>query len=106
MDEHEEWVKEWIKDGVLDGKQHHYPKEWRNQVIGQCLSWIEDGLRPRAMTRDLDWGVPVPVEGGVGTVLYVWFDAQISYLAVTQLWAVYNGKNSQNDCKHTISIYI
>ncbi|MCB9188604.1 MAG: methionine--tRNA ligase [Flavobacteriales bacterium] len=93
MDQHEEWVKEWIEKGVLDGKQHHYPKEWRNQVIGQCLSWIESGLKPRAMTRDLDWGVPVPVEGGEGKVLYVWFDAPIGYISATKQWALDNGKN-------------
>lgn len=93
MDQHEAWVKDWIENGILDGKQHHYPKEWRNQVIGQCLSWIEGGLKPRAMTRDLDWGVPVPVEGGEGKVLYVWFDAPIGYISATKQWAIDNGKN-------------
>lgn len=93
MDQHESWVKEWIEKGTLDGKQHHYPKEWRNQVIGQCLSWIESGLKPRAMTRDLDWGVKVPVEGGDGKVLYVWFDAPIGYISATKQWALDNGKN-------------
>ncbi|CAG5087232.1 methionine--tRNA ligase [Parvicella tangerina] len=93
MDEHEAWVKDWIENGVLDGKQHHYPKEWRNQVIGQCLSWIEGGLKPRAMTRDLDWGVKVPVDGGEGKVLYVWFDAPIGYISATKQWAEDNGKN-------------
>ena len=100
MDEHEEWVKAWIKDGVLDGKQHHYPKEWRNQVIGQCLSWIEGGLRPRAMTRDLDWGVPVPAEGGDGKVLYVWFDAPIGYISATKQWAKDNNKNWEDYWKN------
>lgn len=93
MDQHEEWVKEWIEKGILDGEQHHYPKEWRNQVIGQCLSWIESGLKPRAMTRDLDWGVPVPVDGGEGKVLYVWFDAPIGYISATKQWALDNNKN-------------
>lgn len=93
MDEHEEWVRDWIENGILDGKQHHSPKEWRNQVIGQCLSWIESGLKPRAMTRDLDWGVKVPVEGGEGKVLYVWFDAPIGYISATKQWAIDNGKN-------------
>lgn len=100
MDEHEEWVKDWIKNGILDGKQHHYPKEWRNQVIGQCLSWIEGGLKPRAMTRDLDWGVPVPVEGGDGKVLYVWFDAPIGYISATKQWALDNGKNWEDYWKN------
>lgn len=93
MDEHEEWVRDWIENGILEGQRHHYPKEWRNQVIGQCLSWIEAGLKPRAMTRDLDWGVPVPVEGGEGKVLYVWFDAPIGYISATKQWAIDNGKN-------------
>lgn len=93
MDQHEAWVRDWIENGILDGKQHHYPKEWRNQVIGQCLSWIESGLKPRAMTRDLDWGVGVPVEGGEGKVLYVWFDAPIGYISATKQWALDNNKN-------------
>lgn len=93
MDEHEAWVRDWIEKGILDGHQHHYPKEWRNQVIGQCLSWIEGGLKPRAMTRDLDWGVPVPVEGGEGKVLYVWFDAPIGYISATKQWAIDHGKS-------------
>lgn len=93
MDEHETWVRDWIENGVLDGHQHHYPKEWRNQVIGQCLSWIEGGLKPRAMTRDLDWGVPVPVEDGEGKVLYVWFDAPIGYISATKQWAMDHGKS-------------
>ena len=66
MERHEEWLKEWIKQGTLDGVQQHDPKQWRNQVIGQCLSWIDGGLRPRAMTRDLDWGVPVPLKDAEG----------------------------------------
>ncbi|TAF90729.1 MAG: methionine--tRNA ligase, partial [Flavobacteriia bacterium] len=61
MDQHESWLKEWIQEGILDGQKQHEPKEWRNQVIGQCMSWINGGLRPRAMTRDLDWGVKVPL---------------------------------------------
>lgn len=93
MDKHEGWVKDWIKNGILDGVQHHAPKEWRNQVIGQCMSWIDSGLKPRAMTRDLDWGVKVPVEGGDGKVLYVWFDAPIGYISATKQWAEDNNKN-------------
>ena len=93
MDNHEDWVKDWIKNGKLNGVQVHEPKEWRNQVIGQCMSWIDSGLRPRAMTRDLDWGVEVPVDGGAGKVLYVWFDAPIGYISATKQWAEDTGKN-------------
>jgi methionyl-tRNA synthetase len=93
MDKHEDWVKDWIKNGKLEGVQVHEPKEWRNQVIGQCMSWIDSGLRPRAMTRDLDWGVKVPVDGGAGKVLYVWFDAPIGYISATKQWAEHTGRN-------------
>jgi len=93
MERHEEWLRPWIKEGMLDGVQQHDPKPWRNQVIGQCLSWIDGGLRPRAMTRDLDWGVPVPLEGADGKVLYVWLDAPIGYISATKQWALDNGKN-------------
>ncbi len=93
MDKHEKWLKEWIKEGTLDGEPHHNPKEWRNQVIGQCMSWIDGGLHPRAMTRDLDWGVKVPVEGAEGKVLYVWLDAPIGYISATKEWAEKNNKN-------------
>lgn len=93
MERHEDWLKLWIKEGLLDGVQQHDPKAWRNQVIGQCMSWIDGGLRPRAMTRDLDWGVKVPVEGGEGKVLYVWLDAPIGYISATKQWAIDNNKN-------------
>lgn len=93
MERHEEWLRSWIKEGILDGKQQHDPKAWRNQVIGQCLSWIDGGLRPRAMTRDLDWGVPVPLPGADGKVLYVWLDAPIGYISATKQWALDNNKD-------------
>lgn len=93
MNQHEEWLRPWIKDGMLDGVQQHDSKTWRNQVIGQCMSWIDGGLQPRAMTRDLDWGVKVPVEGADGKVLYVWLDAPIGYISATKEWAAENGKN-------------
>ena len=93
MDKHEAWLKEWIEQGKLDGKVQHNPKEWKNQVIGQCKSWIDGGLNPRAITRDLDWGVKIPVEGGEGKVLYVWFDAPIGYVSATRKWAEENGKD-------------
>jgi methionyl-tRNA synthetase len=92
MDKHEEWLAKWIKEGELDSKQHHNPKEWRNQVIGQCMSWIDGGLKPRAMTRDLDWGVKVPLEEADGKVLYVWLDAPIGYISATKEWAKSNNK--------------
>lgn len=93
MDKHEEWLRPWIKEGILDGIKQHDPKFWRNQVIGQCLSWIDGGLRPRAMTRDLDWGVPVPLPNAEGKVLYVWLDAPIGYISATKQWAIDNGKD-------------
>ena len=60
MQDHENWIKDWIENGLLDGEIHHDPKDWKNQVLGQCKSWIDGGLKERAMTRDLDWGVEVP----------------------------------------------
>ena len=93
LDQHEEWLRTWIKEGTLDGVQQHEPKDWRNQVNGQCMSWIDGGLHPRAMTRDLDWGVKVPVEGADGKVLYVWLDAPIGYISATKEWAAENNKN-------------
>ena len=87
MDEAQQWVEEWMNNGVLDGAQHHDPKEWKASVLGQCNSWLKDGLRPRAMTRDLDWGVPVPLPGAEGKVLYVWLDAPIGYISATKRWA-------------------
>lgn len=93
LDRHEEWLRSWIKEGTLEGKQLHDPKLWRNQVVGQCLSWIDGGLRSRAMTRDLDWGVKVPLKGADGKVLYVWLDAPIGYVSATKQWAQENGKD-------------
>ena len=93
MEHHERWLKEWIENGTLDGKPHHNPKEWRNQVIGQCKSWIDGGLHSRAMTRDLDWGVKVPTTDGEGKVLYVWLDAPIGYISATKEWAAQNNKD-------------
>ncbi|MEI7424407.1 MAG: methionine--tRNA ligase [Prolixibacteraceae bacterium] len=75
LDKYEPWLKEWILEGH---------KEWKPNVYGQCKSWIDGGLNPRAVTRDLDWGVPVPVEGSEGKVLYVWFDAPIGYISATK----------------------
>lgn len=75
LDKHEEWLSKWILE------DH---KEWRNNVYGQCKSWLDMGLQPRAVSRDLDWGIPVPVEGAEGKVLYVWFDAPIGYISNTR----------------------
>jgi methionyl-tRNA synthetase len=75
LDKHEEWLRQWILE------DH---KEWKTNVYGQCKSWIDMGLQPRAVSRDLDWGVPVPVEGADGKVLYVWFDAPIGYISNTK----------------------
>lgn len=93
MQNHEAWLKDWIEEGVLDGKQHHDPKIWRSQVLGQCKSWIDGGLQERAMTRDLSWGVKVPIEGADGKVLYVWLDAPIGYISATKQWAKDNGQD-------------
>jgi methionyl-tRNA synthetase len=93
MQEHENWLKEWIEDGILDGSVQHNPKNWRSQVNGQCMSWINSGLRERAMTRDLDWGVKVPVKDSDGKVLYVWLDAPIGYISATKQWAKQNNKD-------------
>lgn len=93
MNKDEHWLKEWINNGELDGQKHHEPKEWRNQVIGQCNSWIDGGLGARAMTRDLDWGVKVPLKDAEGKVLYVWLDAPIGYISATKQWAKDHNKN-------------
>lgn len=93
MGNHEGWIKPFIQEGMLEGVQHHITKEWKAHVLGQCMSWIDGGLQSRAMTRDLDWGVPVPVEGADGKVLYVWMDAPIGYITNTKVWAEKNGKN-------------
>jgi len=93
MEKESAWLKDWIENGVLDGKQHHNPKSWRKHVVGQCMSWIDGGLQSRAMTRDLNWGVKVPVEGADGKVLYVWLDAPIGYISATKNWAKDEGKN-------------
>jgi methionyl-tRNA synthetase len=93
MANHEDWLRGWIKEGILDGVQQHDPKAWRNQVIGQCMSWIDGGLHSRAMTRDLDWGVKVPLPNADGKVLYVWLDAPIGYISATKQWALDNNKN-------------
>lgn len=93
LDQHAAWLEEWIEKGTIDGKPHHDPNAWRKHVVGQCKSWIDGGLQPRAITRDLSWGIPVPAEGGEGKVLYVWFDAPIGYISATKAWAAENGKN-------------
>lgn len=85
LDKHEEFLRKWILEG--------HKKDWKPNVYGQVKSWVEDGLRPRAVTRDLDWGIPVPIKGAEGKVLYVWFDAPIGYISSTKEWAAREGKN-------------
>jgi len=91
MQKHEEWLKEWINNGIFNDTKNHDPKSWRSQVIGQCNSWIESGLKERSMTRDLDWGVKVPIENNEGKVLYVWLDAPIGYITATKKFAKKKG---------------
>ncbi|AOW21316.1 methionine--tRNA ligase [Urechidicola croceus] len=79
LDKYETWLREWIVEG--------HKNDWKTNVLGQVKSWLDDGLRPRAVTRDLDWGIPVPVDGAEGKVLYVWFDAPIGYISSTKEWA-------------------
>ena len=85
LDQYESWLKEWILDG--------HKSDWKSNVYGQCKSWLDQGLQPRAVTRDLDWGIPVPVNGADGKVLYVWFDAPIGYISATKQWAKDKGKD-------------
>lgn len=85
LDRYEDFLKEWILEG--------HKNDWKSNVYGQCKSWIDGGLEPRAVTRDLDWGIPVPVKGGEGKVLYVWFDAPIGYISSTKEWAEREGKD-------------
>jgi methionyl-tRNA synthetase len=76
LDRFEGWLKEWL----VEGHRH----DWKTNVYGQCKSWLEQGLQPRSITRDLDWGIPVPREDAKGKVLYVWFDAPIGYISATK----------------------
>jgi len=85
LDQYDAFLREWI----LKGHQH----DWKPNVYGQVKSWLEDGLKPRAVTRDLDWGIDVPVEGAEGKKLYVWFDAPIGYISATKEWAQKTGNN-------------
>ncbi|MDB4112853.1 methionine--tRNA ligase, partial [Flavobacteriaceae bacterium] len=85
LDQYEDFIREWILEG--------HKNDWKPNVYGQVKSWVDDGLKPRAVTRDLDWGIPVPVAGGEGKVLYVWFDAPIGYISSTKEWAAREGKD-------------
>ncbi len=85
LDKYEPWLREWILEGHKD--------DWKTNVYGQCKSWIDQGLQPRAVTRDLDWGVKVPLEDAQDKVLYVWFDAPIGYISATREWAEKSGKD-------------
>lgn len=85
LDRYDAFLREWVLEG--------HKNDWKHNVYGQVKSWLEDGLKPRAVTRDLDWGIPVPVEGAEGKVLYVWFDAPIGYISSTKEWALREGKD-------------
>jgi methionyl-tRNA synthetase len=85
LDRHETFLREWILGQHGD--------DWRANVVGQCKSWLDGGLQPRAVTRDLDWGVPVPLPGAEGKVLYVWFDAPIGYISATKQWGLDTGRD-------------
>ena len=85
LNKHEEFLRSWILEQHKD--------DWKTNVLGQCKSWIDAGLQGRAVTRDLEWGVKVPLPEGYGKVLYVWFDAPIGYISATKQWALNNGKN-------------
>ena len=85
LNRHEDFLRDWII------KEHS--DDWRPAVVGQCKSWIDGGLQPRAVTRDLDWGIKVPIKGAEGKVLYVWFDAPIGYISATKQWALNNNKD-------------
>ncbi len=100
LDRHEAWLTEWIEKGSIDGVQLHDPADWKNHVIGQCMSWLKAGLHPRAITRDLDWGISVPAENAEGKVLYVWFDAPIGYISSTRQWAEENNKDWEHYWKN------
>jgi methionyl-tRNA synthetase len=85
LNRHEDFLRKWILE--------EHANDWRSNVLGQCKSWIDGGLQPRAVTRDLDWGVKVPVADAEGKVLYVWFDAPIGYISATKQWAINTGKD-------------
>ncbi len=85
LDQYNDWLDQWIIKG--------HEKDWKTNVYGQCKSWIDEGLKPRAVTRDLDWGIPVPLKDAQGKVLYVWFDAPIGYISSTKEWAEREGKD-------------
>jgi methionyl-tRNA synthetase len=85
LDRYQDFLQKWILED--------HAKDWKTNVLGQVKSWLDDGLKPRAVTRDLDWGIDVPVEGAEGKKLYVWFDAPIGYISATKEWAEREGKN-------------
>ena len=93
LEQYQDWLKEWIVEG--------HANDWKPNVLGQVKSWLDDGLRSRAVTRDLDWGIPVPLKGAEGKVLYVWFDAPIGYISSTKEWAERVGKDWEPYWKDT-----
>ena len=103
MQKHEKWLKKWINEGMIEGNITHNPSKWKSQVIGQCNSWLDSGLKERSMTRDLDWGVKVPIENSEGKVLYVWLDAPIGYITATKKFAKKNNLNWEKYWKNNES---
>ena len=92
LNKYEDFIRGWILD--------KHKEDWKTNVYGQVKSWIEEGLKPRAVTRDLNWGIPVPIKGAKGKVLYVWFDAPIGYISSTKEWALENKKNWEDYWKN------
>ena len=92
LNKYEDFIRDWILD--------KHKEDWKTNVYGQVKSWIEEGLKPRAVTRDLNWGIPVPIKGAKGKVLYVWFDAPIGYISSTKEWALENKKNWEDYWKN------
>jgi methionyl-tRNA synthetase len=94
LDKYENWLRTWMNTGDLDGNHLHDPSDWKAHVLGQCNSWLDSGLQPRAMTRDLDWGIDIPKEvpHSEGKKLYVWLDAPIGYISATKQYAIDKGK--------------
>ncbi len=108
LDQQEGWLRPYILEGKLDGEPHHYVEDWKKHVIGQCKSWLDAGLKPRSITRDLEWGVDVPSEvaGSQGKKLYVWMDAPIGYISATKAWAKEHNQDWESYWKDPDSVLI
>ena len=108
LDKNEEWLRRWITTGKIGDEEHHDVSLWKKHVVGQCKSWLDAGLMPRSITRDLDWGIPVPeeLEGAKGKKMYVWLDAPIGYISATKQWAKDNDKDWESYWKDSDSAVI